>query len=74
LECLIAALQVGKDSPDSRVRILRDIKRIVALRATAHGFEFVFDISAKSASSTPFILATNGAPDITAEVLQDLSQ
>ena len=73
LERLIAAQQ-GEDSPETRARILREIKHIVALRATVHGFAFVFDISAKSANGTPFILATNGAPDITEEVLHELSQ
>jgi hypothetical protein len=74
LERLIAADSSGADSQDARAGLIRDIRRIVAMRAKAHGFAFVFDVSAKSQSDSPFVLATNGVPDITGEVLQELSQ
>jgi Skp family chaperone for outer membrane proteins len=74
LERLIAAHPSGGDSQDTRESVLRNIKRTVAVRASAHGFGLIFDISAKSSRGTPFILVTNGVPDITDEVLKELTQ
>jgi hypothetical protein len=74
LERLIAAHSSGVDSQDTRAALITDIRRIVGLRAKAYGFAFVFDISARSPGGTPFVLATNGVPDITDEVLLELSE
>jgi hypothetical protein len=73
LERLIAARQPGTNSPEARARMIGDIRRIVAARARAHGLAFVVDISARSSSGAPVVLATNGVPDITGEVLEKLS-
>jgi hypothetical protein len=73
LERLFAACQSGADSQDARARMLPEIRRIVAVRAKAHGLALVLDISARTAHETPFVLATNGVPDLTDEVLRELS-
>ena len=68
---------VAAQRPDSRAAVeslIRRIKRAVAVRAAAHGFALVFDRSAESLSSAPVLLDTEGLPDITDEVLQDLSE
>jgi len=71
---LVAAHPPDTNSPDARASLLRDIRDSIATRAHAHGFSLVLDISANSSFYTPFVLATNGPVDITAEVLEDLSQ
>ena len=74
LDRLLAAHPPGTNTLQARKRVLRDIKRIVAVRATANDLGLIFDISGQSLTGAPFILATNGVPDITDEVLQELSQ
>jgi hypothetical protein len=71
---LIGAHQSEVQSEDARKKLLSEIKRIVAIRASAHGLALVFDSSGKSFSGIPIVLATNGVPDITDEVHQELSR
>ena len=52
----------------------RRIKRAVATRAAEHGFALVLDRSAEGLYFRPVLLDTEGLPDITDEVLQDLSE
>jgi len=64
-----ASLPVGKSN------LLAHIKRTTATRARLHHLEFVFDSSDQTLNGTPaFINPTNGALDITDEILKDMSQ
>jgi hypothetical protein len=73
---ILAAYQSGSGSDSQEVSpsAVRNIKRITARRAAAHHFGFVFDLSAEIRIGTPFVVATNGVPDITDEILQELVQ
>ena len=71
---ILAEYQSGADTQQQRSNALQRIKGIAAARAAARNFRFVFDLSAKSPNGAPFIVATNGVPDITEEILQELIQ
>ena len=73
LKRLLASRPAGTNSTNALASLLREIKHITAGRARAHGFAYVFDTSGLSLTGTPFIF-TNDVPDITDEVLQELSQ
>jgi hypothetical protein len=75
LQRILATRQADASSPESRSNLLANIKRITNARARAHNVEFVFDVSAQSLVGTPMFFApTNAVPDITDEVLKELSQ
>ncbi len=73
LERLLAEYQSRSDPRQQRSNALQNIKRMVTARAAAHNFGLVFDLSAKSPSGARFVVATNGVPDITQEILQEFS-
>ncbi|MDB6023919.1 MAG: hypothetical protein JWM68_142 [Verrucomicrobiales bacterium] len=74
LDRLVAAQLSGGDSQAARESIVRNTKQLIAQQATTRGFALVFDTSGKSAHGTPFVLVTNGVPDITDEVLKLLTR
>jgi hypothetical protein len=73
LERLFTAYQLTAGPGYDRAKLLLEIRRLVELRAMEHKFSLVIDGSAKTPNDTRFMLTTNGAPDITDEVLQGLN-
>jgi hypothetical protein len=72
---ILAARQSDITSPESQLILLAKIKQIISARARSNHWEFVFDTSDTTINGTPaFINPTNGALDLTEEVLKVLSR
>jgi hypothetical protein len=57
---------------EERAAFLQEVKLVVAKLAAAQDWQLVLDSSAISAGEIPFVPATNGAHDLTEEVLRAL--
>jgi outer membrane protein len=53
--------------------VIEDIRKVVAGRAKAGGYSYVFDSSAKSLSQTEVLLYTSGDADLTDAVVKELN-
>jgi outer membrane protein len=56
-----------------RNNIVEEIRKVINAKAKAAGYALVFDSSAESANTTPFILFSNNENDLTDAVLQQLN-
>ena len=70
---LLAAHPASTNSPEARMAMIARIKEVVAVRAAAHHYTFVFDVAATASANTPFILTAEEVPDLTDEVLTVLA-
>ena len=71
---ILIAHQSDASSPETKSNLLANIKRTTATRARLRHLEFVFDSSDQTLYGTPaFINPTNGALDLTDEVLKELA-
>ena len=57
----------------ARDEIMDEIQKVVAAKAKAKGYEFVFDKAGKSAAIAPIVVYSADGHDLTAEVLKQLN-
>lgn len=69
---LMGAHPPASDSEEARRKAIQEVKQAIAVVARAHQLELVLERSAQTVNRTPFVLVSDGAPDITEEVLLEL--
>jgi Skp family chaperone for outer membrane proteins len=62
------------ESQQTLAEVLADVRSAISLRLSAHHFQMVFDVSGRSLSNLPVIVAAPGAIDLTEEVRRELAR
>lgn len=66
--------EMRKSVQAKREIIIADIKKEIQRRATAEGYDFVLDISGKTASEQPVVLLFPKLDDLTTQVIKELNR